>query len=137
MLTGFHCLPLVRQSPATGQGDRDFRDPAIVEVQSQWNEGQPLLLHMLPNPPQLGPVNQQLPPAKGVVILAVSVAVGGDMALQEPEFVALDTGVGLVDGHGPFSDALDLRSAKGDAAFDSLEDFVTMGGLAILAYAII
>jgi hypothetical protein len=137
MLAGLHGLPLVRVTPAAGQSDRDLRHPPIVKVQSQWNNRQSLLLDVLRDAPDLLAVEQEFPSAQRIVVLPLTVAIRGDMALEEPEFTILDPCVGLLDRYGTFSDAFHLGSEKHNAALDLLEDFVPVSGLAIPTYAII
>ena len=106
-------LTFVCMGLAAGDGDFDFGDAALVEVRSNRNEGEPLLLDLgfelayLPRP------SEQLSSAIGIALLdGLIEGIWGDVHPDEPKLIVLDGRVGLFERRLPLPEALDLDAAK-------------------------
>ena len=90
-------LPLVVRLAAPGQRQLDL-GPAVLEVQRQRDQRQVLLVDDVAQPVELGPVQQQLAPALGLVAgVLLRVGVDADVHRHQPRLVALEPGEGVAD----------------------------------------
>src|SRR5215510_1340177 len=122
--------PLVVELLAARQADLDL-GPASFEVQAQRNQGQPLLADLSPEPCDLSLVKEELPVALGIVVGVGAVAIGIDVASEEPTLSIPDGRIAILEVDHPVPERFDLGPAQYQPGLDRLEDLVLVTGAAI------
>jgi hypothetical protein len=119
------------QFSPSSQGQRKFGS-AFGEIEREGNEGERLRLHASREVIDLTTMNQEL--ALSVRVMG-SIANGErprwNMRLVEPEFTAIDPGVGILDLGSAFSQGFHLTTGEDHPAFEGLKDVVVMACPAI------
>jgi hypothetical protein len=105
---------------------------AIPEVNLGWDDGHALLLGLNDEPINLSSVQKQLSFPKRVVVPGAAGQVLGYMAIYQPSFAAADLGECFAKRALPFPKSLDLGTDENDSGFEVIQEFVVIGGAAIL-----
>src|SRR5205814_7685601 len=114
---------LVVQLLAAPQAELDL-GAAVLKVEPERNERQPALSDLAGQPANLLAVQQQLAVAVRLVVGIGAVAVGIDVAADQPTLTVADGRVRVLEGHAPVAQRLDLRPAQHEPGLDRLEDLV-------------
>ena len=81
-------------------------------------------------------MQQQLPGANRIVVVAIALLVRRDVHSVEEHFALPEPGVGFLDGCLAAPERLDLGTGQHDAAFPGLENVVIVGRLGIAGDAL-
>jgi len=85
---------LVPELLALGQGQFHL-DPAVFEVHPRGNQGQALLLRFADELADLFAMHQQFAGAQRGMIMNVSMLIGADVGVQQPDGVVFDQSIGV------------------------------------------
>src|SRR4249920_793538 len=122
---------------ALGEAKLELGTAAPVDEQAEGDERQALRLGAPEELVDLAPMEQQLPIAPRLVVVAVALGEGGDGDTDEPGLAALDPGIGLLQADLAGPDALDLGAGQGDARLDVFFDVVLVVGLPIEGHRVL
>jgi hypothetical protein len=106
-------------SPAQGQL---HLDPAVLEIETQRNQGETPLLNLPDQPADLRPVQEELPAALRVMVEPVGRRVGADVTIAEEDLPALHGPIAIPQVRPPLTERLDFSSCEGDARLKDLLD---------------
>lgn len=133
VLAGSDVLAAVTLALAGRDREADLRDAALVKMNRDGHERQALLLYLGAEPVEFPGVYEQFPAAYGSMFCRGRVAVGSDMTTDEPELIAFDERVGLIERCRAVPQALDFGAGKHDTTLDLVEQLVPKRGLPIPA----
>jgi len=107
---------------AAGQAQFELGPALAGEKEPQRDDRQAFRLRLAEELVDLGSVEEQLPLALGLVVVAVALFEWGDVSADQPGLVALDARVGVrqVDLAGP--DGLDLGAGQDEAGLERVLD---------------
>jgi hypothetical protein len=107
---------------APGEAQLDLGPALVGEVEAERNQRQPLRPRPAEELVDLGPAEEELADALGLVVVAIALLERRDVGADQPCLVALDArvGVGQVDLAG--ADRLDLGAGQDEAGLDGLLD---------------
>src|SRR5262245_53050621 len=114
---------LVVELASARQPDLDLGPPGL-EVEPEGDEGQPPLGYLAGEPRDLPAVQEQLPVALRIVVGVGPVAVGIDVAAEQPRLTVADGGVGILERHLAVAQRLHLGPPQNEPGLDGLEDLV-------------
>src|SRR5439155_898223 len=113
--------------PAARHAELDLRATA-PKVWAKGHEGQSSLRGLTDEPGDLAPAQEELSVALRVVVGIAAVAVGADVAPDEPGLLVAHRRVGVLEGHLPGTERFHLGAAQHEAGLDGLEDLVVVPG---------
>jgi hypothetical protein len=105
---------------------------AIPEINLGWDDGHALLLGLDHEPINLPSIQKQLSFPKRVVIPGATGQVFGYVAIDQPSFAAANLGECFAKRALPFPKSLDLGTDQDDSGLEVVQEFVVIGGAAIL-----
>ena len=124
-------LPLVVGLLASRQGDLHL-GAAVLEVQRQRDEREPLLAHLRLDLVDLGAVQQQLAPAADLVVGPGPLGVRRDVHLVQEHLTVLDLGEAVDERRPAGAQRLDLGALEDDAGLVGVLDVVVVARLLVL-----
>ena len=128
----FQSFAFVVQLFAAGDGDREL-DLPLLEIDGEGDEGQALEVGLFGELAEFAAMQQEFPFPTRFVVEQAGLWEGGNVAVDEPEFVVADTGIGFVERNLPSADAFDLAPQQHDPALEFVKNLVIEPGLAVLA----
>ena len=108
---------------AARQAELDL-GPAVLEIEAERNERQTALADLAAEPRDLPFMKEELPVPFGVVVGVRPMAVGIDMAPEEPALPVPDRRIAVLEADLAFTKRLDLGAAEYQPGLDRLEDLV-------------
>lgn len=116
---------------ATGQ--REFAlGQAVAEINFERDKSKAFLLNLAAQFVYFAAIEQEFARAERAVIPGTARAVFGNVAVHQPHFAGFHFGISVAQGALPFPKALDFGADKNHAGFETVEQFVIIGGGAIL-----
>src|SRR5439155_21449198 len=114
---------LVVELFASRQPELDL-GPAILEIEAERNQSKSLFADPSAEAIDLPLMKEELPIPLGIVVGVRAVAVGVDVAAEEPAFPVSDGCVAVLEVHQAGPERLDLGPAEHQAGLHRLEDLV-------------
>ena len=105
---------------------------AVSEINLGWDDGHALLLGLDDEPINLPSIQKQFSFPKRVVIPGTAGQVLGYVAIYQPSFAAANLGECFAKRTLPFPECLDLGADENDSGLKIVQEFVVIGGTAIL-----
>src|SRR5262249_946321 len=102
-----------------------------LEIEPKRNDGEPFFDDLTEEAIDFAPMQEQLPLALGIMVLAVPMAVGRDVRADEEGFAPIEIDVAVLQIHLPLPQRLPLPAVQGDSGFEFLQNEVVVEGLAI------
>src|SRR5207342_3331404 len=116
---------------ALGEAQLDLH-AAVCEVEGERHERHPPLRDLLPELGDLAPVEQELAVAQRLVVLDVSLPVGGDVRADQENLAVAQLRKGLADVAASVAQRLDLGPLERDARLHPFEDVEVVPRLTVL-----
>jgi hypothetical protein len=116
---------------AFGHGYFAFGD-AVPEINLGRDDGHALLLGLDHKSVNLSTVQEQLSFPQRIVIAGATGQVLRYVAIDQPSFAATNFGERFAKGTLPFPESLDLGTDENDSSLKIVQEFVVIGGAAIL-----
>lgn len=101
-------LALVGQLFALGDTQLDLHDPTFVEIPFHRNDGHALARRGVPQPRQFALRDQKLATATLFMAPGLRLAIGGDVAVDQPKLAILDAGIAFAQVRPALTQRLDL-----------------------------
>ena len=107
---------------AAGQPELELRAALVGEIEAERDDRQALRLGLAEQLIDLGAVEEQLPLALGLVVVAVALLERSDVGADQPRFVALDARVGIRQVDLAGADGLDLGAGQDETGLERVLD---------------
>jgi hypothetical protein len=131
-VTACLALPLVVEPLPSADRKLDF-DKAMLEVHAQGNERSTPLIHIDREPFDLVRLEKELARPDRLMVVAVPMTVGTDVALKEPGFVvAVNRRVSLRHVHSPVTTRFHFSTDENDSRLDGFLDLVVVTRFTVL-----
>ena len=101
------------------------------KVEAQWDQREPLRLHLRAYGDDLGFVEQEAPHPLWFMVLARGAGPLGDVHADHARLTVLKSNVGVADVCLPGADRLNLRSCQHHTRLKSVENIILVGGLSV------
>ncbi len=125
-------LALVELALTAGDGDDQLCQTALVDEQTQGDDGKTRLECVLGNAANLLAVEQELAVAMCRVVVVGAKAVLGNIHVLDPHLAIDDHAIGIGQTTLALADGFDLGTRQDNARSESLDDLVIKGRLAVL-----
>ena len=132
VLTFLDGLALVVLLLASGDGNDQLGEPALVDEQAQRDNREAGLLGLAGNAAYLLAVEQELTVAMGGVVVVGAVAVLGNIHVLGPHLAIDDNAIGIGKSYLALTDGLDLGAGEDNACGERLYDLVIKGRSPVL-----
>ena len=115
---------------AAAKGESDL-GPAVLPVEFERDEGEPLLFHRADEALDLALVEEELAGAVGDVVVAVPLLIGGDVQPLEEDLAPIDAGERADEGGLGVPEGLHFGALEYEPRFPRLQDMVVVGGFGV------
>src|SRR5258708_9259762 len=129
-----HRFALVVYLLATRQRQLDLGPAGAIEIDGQRDERQTLARHRAVELGYLAAFQQQLPRSARFVVQAIAMAVLGNMAVDQPDFIASHRRLAFCDRTLTLTERLHLGAGKLDPCLESLLDEIVEARAAVFGH---
>ncbi len=116
-------LALVVKLAALGQREFTFKS-TVLQINAERNKCEPLLHSLSDQAPDLRSIQQEFSGPERIVIRVITVRIGADMTIEQPDFSGFHQSVGILEVDSAIAGGLNLSPRQYNSGFKFLEDIV-------------